>query len=222
MTIAADIEGWAHEFLKLLQHTFSSALAIVAAQWAVMIEDEETFQIVSVELFSEVLQWSPLMLASPPIRRLLEALRAVADTASTRRCVEACLFRLNPDDIAWREFSVLTVDDDERTFTHSLALLATRPRQFKSELGTPASLQVSGVLDAAVLDLDRSSQWSITHLFAALRNSLTAPSSLPDAAALDHLPENLVRRLATLRDRNPKGVGSARGHVRLNDPSEGT
>lgn len=201
MTIAADIEGWAHEFLKLLQDTFSGALATVAAQWAVMIEDEETFQIVTVEILSEILQWSPVTLASPPISRLLGALRAVADTASTRRCVEACLFCLNAEDIAWREFSVRAVDDDERNFTHSLALLATGTRQFKSELGATASLRVSGVLDAAVLDLDRSNQWSITHLFAALRNSLTAPSSLPEPPALPHLPANLVRRLATLRDR---------------------
>ena len=222
MTIAADIEGWAHEFLKLLQHTFSSALAIVAAQWAVMIEDEETFQIVSVELFSEVLQCSSLMLASPPIRSLLEALRAVAHTAHTRRCVEACLFRLNADDVAWREFSVRAVDDDERNFTHSLASLATRTRQFKSELGSSASFQVSGVLDAAALELDRVSEWSLTHLLAALRNALTAPSSLPETPELGQLPENLVRRLATLRGRNPKGAGSARGQVRLNDSSEGT
>jgi hypothetical protein len=203
MTLAADIESWAHELVKLLQHTFSGALAIVAAQWVVMIEDEETFHIASVELLSEVLQWSPVMLASPPICRLLEALRAVTDTASARRCVEACLFRLNPDDIAWREFSVLTVDDDERNLTHSLALLATRPRQFTSEFGAPGSLEVSRVLDAAVLDLDRSSQWSLTHLFAALRNSLTAPSSLPEPQALAHLPENLVRRLTALHDPHP-------------------
>ncbi len=204
MTIAADIEGWAHEFLKLLQQTFSSALAIVAAQWAVMIEDEETFQIVSIELLSEILQWSPLTLASPPIGRLLEALRAVADTPHARRCVEACLFRLNAEDIAWSEFSVRTVDVDERNLTHSLALLANRTHEFKSELAAPASLQVSAVLDAAGLELAQSSQWSITHLCAALRNSLTAPSSLPKTPELGHLPENLVRRLATLRERHPR------------------